>query len=283
MASGRASGRLARCVSAWLGGLFLALAAQAWAASDGLVAVPPFQGLVTDLTGTLTAPQQAGLEQKLRAFEERKGSQVAVLVVPTTKPESVEQYALRVAETWKAGRKNIDDGVLFLVAKDDRRMRIEVGYGLEGVLTDAASRRILDEIVTPRFEAGDYYGGIEQGADRIVRLIDGEPLPEPARRAAGSRGEDNEGLFAVLLIIVVAGGSLLRRMLGRLPGALVTGGVVGGVAWLLSGTLAIAAVGAALAFFFTLAGGGLLGLAGGGSIRGGRRGGFGGGGASGRW
>ncbi|MDX3905459.1 MAG: TPM domain-containing protein [Pigmentiphaga sp.] len=277
------------------------LVIPAWGADDGLVAVPPFKGLVTDLTATLTAEQESGLEQRLRAFQEKKGSQLAILVVPTTRPESIEQYSIRVVEAWQPGRKGVDDGVLFLVAKDDRRMRIEVGYGLEGVLNDATANRILNEIVTPRFQAGDYYGGIEQGADRIMRLIEGEPLPEPDRRAVA--GEDVEGVAPVLLIIALVAGGLLRRMLGRLPGATVTGGVVGIVAWLLSGALAIAVVGALLAFFFTLVGGGFAGLPGGygGGYRGGGRGGgfgggfggggfgggggggFGGGGASGRW
>ncbi|AZG08853.1 YgcG family protein [Pigmentiphaga sp. H8] len=296
-----------RGAAAWLAAgaavLWLA-AAPALAASDGLVAIPPFGGLVTDLTSTLTAEQRSGLEQQLRAFQERKGSQLAILVVPSTAPESVEQYSLRVAEAWKPGRKNVDDGVLFLVAKDDRRMRIEVGYGLEGVLNDATANRILNEIVTPRFREGDYYGGISQGADRIMRLIDGEPLPPPPERAA-QEGGDLEGIAPVLLIVALVAGGMLRRALGRLPGALVTGGVVGGAAWLLSGAVAIAIVGALLAFFFTLVGGGFAGLPGGygGSHRGGRGGGggfggggfggggfgggggggFGGGGASGRW
>jgi len=303
MSAGRTWGRRA---AAWLAAgaavLWLA-AAPARAASDGLVAIPPFQGLVTDLTSTLTAEQRSGLEQRLRAFQERKGSQLAILVVPSTAPESIEEYSMRVAEAWKPGRKNVDDGVLFVVAKDDRRMRIEVGYGLEGVLTDAASNRILNEFVTPRLREGDYYGGIEQGADRIMRLIDGEPLPPPPR--AAHEGGDLEGMAPVLLIVALVAGGMLRRALGRLPGALLTGGIVGGAAWLLSGALAIAIVGALLAFFFTLVGGGFAGLPGGygGSHRGGGRGGgggfggggfgggfgggggggFGGGGASGRW
>lgn len=290
----RRAGRLLAAGAIWV---WLA-AASAWAADD-LAPIPPFEALVTDLTATLSPEQKAGLERRLRDFQDRKGSQVAILLVPTTQPESIEQYSMRVAEAWKPGRKNVDDGVLFLVAKNDRRMRIEVGYGLEGVLTDATANRILDEIVAPRFQAGDFYGGIEQGADRIMRLIDGEPLPPQQR---GTEGNDAEGIAPVLLIIALGAGGLLRRLLGRLPGATATGGIVGLVAWLLSGALAIALVGGALAFFFTLVGGGFAGLPGGygGGHRGGRGGGFGGGfggggfgggggggfgggGASGRW
>ncbi len=135
-----------------------ALLAACLALAD--VAVPPLKARVTDLTGTLSAQQQTALEQTLAAFEARKGSQIAVLIVPTTQPETVEQYALRVEETWKLGRKGVDDGALLVVAKDDRKLRIEVGYGLEGVLPDAIAKRIIAEDITPRFKQGDFYGGI---------------------------------------------------------------------------------------------------------------------------
>ena len=163
-----------------------------WAAvAVAQVPVPPPGGRVTDQTATLTGEQKSALEQILRSFEDRKGSQVAVLIVPTTAPESIEQYALRVAEQWKPGRKNVDDGALLVVAKDDRTLRIEVGYGLEGALTDAACKRIISEIIVPRFRQGDFYGGITAGVDRILRVIDGEPLPKPEgkthpRDSAGS-------------------------------------------------------------------------------------------------
>lgn len=266
------------------------IAVTAWAQ----VAVPPLTARVTDLTGTLTREQQAGLERMLQEFEARKGTQLALLMLPTTAPEAIEQYALRVGEQWKIGRKKVDDGAILVVAKDDRALRIEVGYGLEGVLNDATARRIIREIIVPRFREGDFYGGINAGLDRMMRLIDGEPLPEPARSSA-------EGglmqLLPVLLIVALVGGAILRAVLGRFVGAAAAGGVVGFIAWMLAGALAIALLAGVLAFIFTLGGGGGMGRryyggfpgggvgfprGGGGGFRGGG-GSFGGGGASGRW
>ena len=276
--------------------VLLIFCAQVWAQ----VAVPPLTARVTDLTGTLTREQQAGLERMLQEFEARKGTQLAVLLVPTTAPETVEQYALRVAEQWKPGRKKIDDGAILVVAKNDRALRIEVGYGLEGVLNDATASRIIREIIVPRFRDGDFYGGINAGLDRMMRLIDGEPLPEPARGASAGEGGFMQSL-PVLLIAALIGGALLRALLGRFLGAAATGGIVGFLAWTLAGAMAIAVLAGVLAFLFTLAGGfggrrgyyGGPGLPGGGwgggswgSGGGGFRGGggsFGGGGASGRW
>ena len=143
------------------------------------VAVPELVGRVVDQTGTLSSDDIASLTQTLKDLEARKGSQVAVLIVPTTAPESIEQYSLRVAEAWKIGRKKIDDGALLVIAKNDRHLRIEVGYGLEGALTDVTSKRIIDEDITPRFRNGDFAGGISAGVDRIISVIDGEPLPAP--------------------------------------------------------------------------------------------------------
>ena len=142
------------------------------AAAD--VAVPPLSGRVVDQTGTLSAGDISALTQTLKNLETRKGSQVAVLIVPTTAPETIEQYSIRVAEAWKIGRKKIDDGALLVVAKNDRKLRIEVGYGLEGALTDVTSKRIIDEIIVPKFRNGDFAGGISAGVDRIVAVIDGE-------------------------------------------------------------------------------------------------------------
>src|SRR5580692_10766369 len=144
------------------------------------VAVPPLTGRVVDQTGTLSAADIAGLTQTLKGLELRKGSQIAVLIVPTTEPETIEQYSIRVAEAWKIGRKKVDDGALLVIAKDDHKLRIEVGYGLGGALTDVTSRRIIDEIITPKFRSGDFAGGISAGVARIVAVIDGEPLPAPA-------------------------------------------------------------------------------------------------------
>src|ERR1700726_4216883 len=138
------------------------------------VAVPPLSGRVVDQTGTLSSDTIASLTQTLKGLELRKGSQIAVLIVPTTEPETIEQYSIRVAEAWKIGRKKIDDGALLVVAKNDRHLRIEVGYGLEGSLTDATTKRIIDEDITPKFKAGDFAGGITAGVNRMIRVIDGE-------------------------------------------------------------------------------------------------------------
>jgi len=273
-----------------------------------LAAVPPLTARVTDLTGTLTADQAASLDAKLRAFEQSKGSQVAVLIVPTTQPEEIEQYSIRVVEQWKLGRKKVDDGVIVVVALNDRKVRIEVGYGLEGALPDATANRIIQGDIVPQFRRGDYYGGISTGVDRILRVIEGEPLPEPELNPP-SRGVP--GLFNLLpflLIFALVGGSILRRFLGRVGGAIATGGVVGLLTWLLLGILGIAALAGFVAFMFSIGGGsggsgggngwssrghgGGLGFpggfgGGGGFGRGGGfsggGGGFGGGGASGGW
>jgi uncharacterized protein len=267
------------------------IAVAAWAQ----IAVPPLTGRVVDLTGTLTREQRAGLERMLQEFEARKGSQLAVLLVPTTAPEAIEQYALRVGEQWKIGRKNVDDGAILVVAKNDRAVRIEVGYGLEGVLNDATVSRLIREIIAPRFREGDFYGGINAALDRMMRLIDGEPLPEPSRTSPAAGGGLMQ-LLPVLLIVALVGGAILRAILGRFVGAAATGGVVGFIAWMLVGTFAIALLAGLLAFIFTLGGGAGMGRRyyggfpgggigfprGGGGFRGGG-GSFGGGGASGRW
>src|SRR4029077_14399023 len=186
------------------------------------VAVPPLVGRVVDQTGTLSSSELDSLQQTLRAFEARKGSQIAVLIVPTTAPETIEQYSLRVAEAWKIGRKRIDDGAILVVAKNDHRLRIEVGYGLEGALTDITSKRIIDEIITPRFRNGDFAGGISAGVDRIIRVIDGEKLPAPElpHRQGSTMSFDPTDLFNPFLIIpVLLFGGVMRTMLGRLLGS----------------------------------------------------------------
>lgn len=284
----------------WLAALGPGLAPSAQAQ----LAVPLLQALATDQTATLTAQQLSQIDTRLRAFEQRKGSQVALLIVASTKPESIEQYALRVAEQWKLGRKNVDDGVLLLVAKDDRAVRIEVGYGLEGVLSDAAAKRIISESITPRFREGDFHGGVNAGLDRMMRLIEGEALaPAPAGRQAPAIARslgDLWELLPVLLVAVVVAGGVLRAALGRLPGSLLTAGGAGLLLWLMSGALVVAVLGGVLALVVTLFGGGRLtglpglggghrgggfggGFGGGGGFRGGGGGGFGGGGSSGRW
>ncbi|MEM5326420.1 YgcG family protein [Paraburkholderia sp. JHI2823] len=258
------------------------------------VAVPVLTARVTDETGTLTDEQRATLEQTLKDFEAKKGAQISVLIVSTTQPETIEQYSIRVVEQWKLGRKNVDDGVLLIVAKNDRTLRIEVGYGLEGVLTDATSNRIIDETIVPQFRRADFYGGISSGVESIMRVVDGEPLPAPPERSSGG----SRGLLPILFMLTVIAGGILRTIFGRLPGAIVTGGLIGLLAWLLSGAFLVAVAAGAIALMFTLLGSGMGAYVGGRFIGGGSGrfgggsnrdifrgggGGFGGGGASGRW
>jgi uncharacterized protein len=268
----------------------LALLVSTGAVAQG--AVPALTGHVNDQTATLSASQVAALEQTLAAFEARKGSQVAVLLVASTAPEAIEAYALRVVEQWKLGRRKVDDGVLLVIARDDKAVRIEVGYGLEGVLTDLGSRRIIDETLLPRLRQQDYAGGITAAVGQILAVIDGEALPAAP---VVPRNGDVGSLVPMLVVVALAVGGLLRALLGKLPGAVVTGGVVAGLAWWLAGALSIALAAGALAALFTLFGGGLVGRGIGGFYGGGRGGGgggggfgggggtFGGGGASGRW
>ena len=274
----------------------LAFALLAVAAAAAEVPVPALSARVTDLTGTLEAGQRSALEEKLAAFERAKGSQVVVLLVPTTQPETIEQYAIRVADAWKIGRKDIDDGVLLVVAKDDRAVRIEVRYGLEGALPDAIAKRIIEEVIIPRFRAGDFYGGIADGVDRILGVIEGEPLPAPSPLEFGGRPL-NIPLWAIVAPLLIGG--LIRLAHNRGTGAL----AAGGLSWALGAwsggasieVLFVALFCAALVFGAGrgghggwASGGGWSGggfggggLGGGGFSGGGGRGG--GGGASGRW
>ncbi len=273
---------------------FLALL-MCWAfAAHADVAVPPLSGRVVDQTGTLSSADISSLTQTLQSLEARKGSQVAVLIVPTTAPETIEQYSLRVAETWKVGRKKIDDGALLVVAKNDRKLRIEVGYGLEGALNDATAKRIIDEVITPRFRNGDFAGGISAGIERIVAVIDGEPLPAPAPQKSSGASSNFDPFNPFLLFAVFIVGGILRTTLGRLVGSVTTGGIVGALAWFIAGSLAASVIVGVIAFIITMFGGmmssfgggrgsysGSIGSSGGGFSGGG--GSFGGGGASGSW
>ena len=272
------------------------------------VAVPPLTGRVVDQTGTLSGGDVASLTQTLQSLEARKGSQIAVLIVPTTDGEAIEQFSLRVAEAWKIGRKKVDDGALLVIAKNDRRLRIEVGYGLEGALTDATTKRIIDEDITPKFKAGDFAGGVSAGVERMVRVAEGEKLPEPEPPHWQSPGLFNTidpfNPFVLAFVFIVGGA--LRASLGRLIGSAASGGLVGVLAWLLVGSLgAAAAIGVLVflisAFIDLIPSGGSRGTRGGwssggssdwssssssGSSSGGFSGGggsFGGGGASGSW
>lgn len=265
-------------------------------AAQAEMAVPPLGARVTDLTATLDAQQTQALEAHLSAFETKKGAQLAVLIVPTTQPETIEQFALRVAEAWKLGRKGVDDGALLLVAKDDRALRIEVGYGLEGALNDATAKRIIAEIITPFFKRGEFYAGIDAGTAAMMRVIDGEPLTPP-QRAAASGSYDIESLLFIAFGLVVVVGGMLRALLGRFPAAMLMGGGLGLLAWLTVAPLLVALLVGLMAFVFVLLGGAGRGFGGHGGGFGGTRGGgfgggggfsgggggFGGGGASGRW
>jgi uncharacterized protein len=259
------------------------------------VPVPPLKARVTDLTGTLNAQQKGELEGRIAAYEARRGSQIAVLLLPTTKPEEIEQYSIRVAEAWKIGRKGVDDGLLLIVAKDDRRLRIEVGYGLEGAIPDSLAKRVIDERITPRFRDGDIYGGLRDGVDQLIKLAEGEKLPPPqASSRPANPSQDAFQYIVPAIIFCVVLGTILKGMLGRFPGSLATGAGLGLIAWLLFG-LGIAALAALIGFILAFAntgsgrgsgwssGGGSFGGGSSSSWGGGGGGGFGGGGASGRW
>ncbi|MBI5128820.1 MAG: YgcG family protein [Rhodopseudomonas palustris] len=236
------------------------------------VAVPQLTGRVVDQTGTLTPEATARLEQKLKDFEARKGSQIAVLLVPTTQPEAIEQFAIRVAEAWKIGRKKVDDGAILLVAKNDRKLRIEVGYGLEGALNDVTAKRIIDEIITPRFKNSDFSGGIEAGVDRMIGVIDGEklPAPEPQHEWAAPESFDQLSGWAIpLLFGTLFVNGFLQPMLGRTAASALTGGLIAIAAWAFGLVWFLALLAGLAAFVLTL----VMDLFGGGAMPPGRRGG----------
>jgi uncharacterized protein len=240
------------------------------------VAVPPLTGRVVDLTGTLSGEAVNRIESKLANFEAAKGSQIAVLIVPSTQPEEIEQFSIRVEDAWKLGRKGVDDGAYLIVAKNDRRVRIEVGYGLEGAMSDAVANRIVDEVVAPRFKSGDFDGGIEAGVNQMIAVVNGEPLPPPDRKWEHRGGLGN--MLPLLLVVVFVVSGVLRALFGRLFGSLATGGIAGGLAWLLSHLLPIGLGAGVVAFLFAmLAGSASRGWSAGGGWGGGFGGGLGGG------
>lgn len=267
-------------------------------------AVPALTGHVVDTTSTLAPAQREALEARLTAFEQARGSQVVLLLVPSTQPEDIASYANRVANTWKIGRKELGDGLLVIVAVQDRKLRIEVAKTLEGAIPDLAAKHIIDEAITPRFKQGDYAGGLDAGVTRLMALITGEALPTPALPGAQPSGEFDWmqlGIFMFIAVPVVA--AVTKRMLGNRLGAVATGGVAGVIALLLTASLLIAGVAGVAALVFTLVqntpgrrgsgwqsgghgsgwgGGGGFGSGGGGFGSGGG-GDFGGGGASGDW
>ncbi|MGH8090126.1 MAG: TPM domain-containing protein [Rudaea sp.] len=278
----------------------------AWAANDGLQPIPPFGARVTDLTHTLSAEQVQSLTQQLQALEQRKGSRVAILMLPTTQPEDIAQYSIRVTDAWKLSRtdKQAQDGVLLIVAKNDHRVRIEVGRDLEGAIPDAAADRIIREYITPKFRAGDFNGGITDALGALTKLIDGEALPPPLtdNRHGQSSGDTFNLLFPFIFAVL-----WLRAFLGRLPSAPragLIGAICGGAVWLFTGVAAFAIGAGAIGLLFGWLGGSGGGFAGGGGLggwsgggwssgssgggfsggfSGGSSGGFSGGGASGSW
>ncbi len=279
----------------WLAALCcLALPAAGWGAD--LVALPALTARVTDLTGTLAVGQVAALEASTAAIEADKGAQVVVLLLPTTQPETIEQFGIRLAEAWRIGRKGVNDGVIVIVAKNDRKMRVEVAYGLEGAVPDAVAKRIVDETMAPRFKQGDFAGGLQAAVDDLARLIGGEALPAPVAPVAvaepqGASGDDTP---MVLLFITVVMSAVLRSLLGA-AGSLLAAAVAGWLAWTVFASWLAVAIAAVAAFLFSFArqggdwhAGGIGGGSGGGfsSSGGGFSGGggdFGGGGASGSW
>jgi uncharacterized protein len=214
--------------------------------------VPRITSRVIDQTGTLTAEQQATLEDKLAAFEARKGSQIAVLVVATTEPEDIFTYSDRVAHAWKLGRPKIDDGALLVVAKNDRELRIEVGRALEGALTDLTAHRIISDTIVPLFRQGDFYGGINAGLDQVIRIVDGEPLPPPDLLWQGTSEKNISRLVPFLIVAVLFGSAVLRSMLGRGAGAMTAGVASGALVYFAGQSVFVAVVAGILAFLFAL-------------------------------
>lgn len=261
--SGRAWQAL--CALALLAMLALLLLPQAHA--QALQPVPALSARVIDRSNSLDAAQLQALEARLAAFEAERGSQIVVLLVPTTVPEDIAAYAFRVADAWKIGRRDVGDGVLLVVAKNDRRVRIEVARTLEGAIPDLAAWRIIDQMITPAFARGDFAGGISAGVDGLMALIRGEdlPLPSAAGGRSASSGAGMEDLAAFLFIAVPVLGAVLIGMLGRKLGALATGGATGALAMLFTGSLLLALLAAVAAVVFVL----VLGIGGGGGRGGG--------------
>lgn len=247
------------------------------------LAVPALSAHVIDTTGTLDATQIQQLEQKLAAFEQTHGSQVVVLMVPTTQPEDIASYANRVASTWKIGRKEVGDGLVLVVAKEDHRVRVEVARALEGVIPDLMARRVIDQAITPLFKQGNFAGGLDAGVSQIMSLIEGESLPRPVAVKANAKGFEWFDLAIFMFIAVPVVGSVARRILGRQLGSVATAGIAGGIALLVTTSVVVSILAAMVAFILSLfanvrhrGGGGLGGSAGGGGFSGGSGGAFGG-------
>jgi uncharacterized protein len=274
--------------------------------AQDLQRVPPLTGRVVDHSATLAPEQVRSLESKLAALEAERGTQIVILVVPGTAPEDIAAFAFRVADEWKIGRREVGDGILLVVAKNERRVRIEVARALEGAVPDLAAFQIINRVITPAFRDGDYAGGLHAGVDALIALIRGENLPLPEAEApAPSKPSALEGLGALLFMGVPLVGAVLVGTLGRKLGALATSGAAGAFALFITGSVLLALLAAVLAFIFVLAlgigggggggggprmgggpviwGGGGRGGRSGGGFRSGGGGSFGGGGASGGW
>ena len=292
--------------------LFVALLLQTALFAQDVQPIPALTSHVVDTTGLLDSSQQAALEAKLAALEKTKGSQVVVLIVPTVQPEDISSYANRVGNAWKIGRKDVGDGVLFVVAFKDRQMRIEVAKTLEGAIPDLAAKQIITHAVTPRFKAGDYAGGISAGVDQLTARINGEALPEVSSSTSGSGkllgGFDWMDLAVFLFFAVPIGGAIAKSIFGQKLGSVITGGAVGTLAFVLTTSLIVAGLAGVVSLLFALfsglsggsrgrsrgidrggfggggfGGGGFSGGGGGGGFSSGGGGDFGGGGASGNW
>lgn len=284
--------------------IFAALLPWQAALAQPLQPVPALTARVIDQTGTLSAAQTAAIEARLRSLEEQSGSQVVVLMVPTTAPEDIAPYAHRVASDWKIGRKDVGDGLLIVIAKDDRRMRMEVARALEGAIPDLVAARIIDQQMAPFFRQNDYAGGILAAIDQVGARIAGEALPPPSQQPSHADEADLEGLAIFLFFGVMVIGPVIRRIFGNKFGSVLVGGATGLLAYLFTASLLLAGLAAVVALLLTLLsnsgkgggrggggpfiggggfGGGRSGGFGGGGFRSGGGGSFGGGGASGRW
>jgi uncharacterized protein len=293
----------ARWLPLWLLAASCALMAVSARAQAALQAIPALTARVIDTTGTLGPGQRQTLEDKLAEFERRKGSQIVVLMIPSTQPEDIVDYTQRVGELWKLGRKGVGDGLLLVVARNDRTVRIATAKTLEGAIPDLAARQVIDRAITPRFREGDFAGGLNAGLDQIFALISGEKLPEPSNSARpGSGGFQWMDMAVLLFFTVPFMARLLSAVAGRKAGSFLAGGAVGLLAWWLTASLVVAVLAGLASFVVALAsgvvspgrrgwgGGGMGGFGNGrgsggfgGGFRSGGGGDFGGGGASGRW
>lgn len=297
-----------------LSGLVSLMAAFALpvAAQQGLVPIPALTSHVIDVTKTLSAADAQSLDAKLAAFVQQKGSQIVVLMVPTTLPEDIASFANRVGNVWKIGRKEVGDGVLLIVAKDDRKVRIEVAKALEGAIPDLAARQVIETAITPNFKQGNYAAGLSAAADQLIARVSGEALPEPKSQRGGKGnafGFDWADLAIFMFFAVPVAGGIARSIFGRKLGSLVVGGGVGALAMVVTTSLLVAGLAGVAALIVTMmfgggiaastgsrrsggasgwggggfGGGGGLGGGGGGGFSSGGGGDFGGGGASGDW